>query len=163
VGRVKALALPVVIVVIPAKAGIQFHPGRSAHQAAERSQKYVKAGFDWVVDVDPEKFFDKVDHDVLISEVQKRFSDRRVLRLIREYMVAGVMIDDELHETVQRTPQDAQLSPFAVRIRETYGRLTCVESAFRSLKSSLGLRPNLHQNGERADTHLLIDVYPSFF
>ncbi len=84
-------------------ASFGFRPKRGAHQAIIRAQSHVKAGFHWAVDMDLEKFFDKVDHDVLIGEVRKRISDKRFLCLIRRYLTSGVLIDDVLHETVEGT------------------------------------------------------------
>ena len=86
-------------------ASFGFRPGRSAHQAIAKAQDYVKAGYTWVVDMDLEKFFDRVDHDVLMSEVRKRISDRRILTLIRRYLCAGVLIDETFHDMVEGTPQ----------------------------------------------------------
>jgi RNA-directed DNA polymerase len=68
-----------------------FRPGRNAHQAVARAQRYVKEGFSWVVDMDVEKFFDRVNHDKLMNEVAKRVKDRRVLRIIRRFLEAGVL------------------------------------------------------------------------
>jgi RNA-directed DNA polymerase len=68
------------------------------------------------VDIDLEKFFDRVDHDVLMGEVRKRISDRRVLRLIRGYLVSGVLLDDVLHETREGTPQGGPLSPLLANL-----------------------------------------------
>ena len=68
-----------------------FRPGRSAHQAVAQAQSYVAEGYEWVVDIDLEKFFDRVNHDILMDRVAKRISDKRLLRLIRAYLNAGVM------------------------------------------------------------------------
>ena len=70
-----------------------FRPGRSAHQAVTQAQQYVAAGFGYVVDIDLEKFFDRVNHDVLMSRVAARISDKRVLKLIRAFLNAGVLED----------------------------------------------------------------------
>ena len=67
-----------------------FRPGRSAHDAVRRAQQYVAAGHRWVVDMDLEKFFDRVNHDVLMARVARRIEHKRVLRLIRRYLQAGV-------------------------------------------------------------------------
>ena len=93
-----------------------FRPGRSAHQAIRQAQQYVKAGQRWVVDIDLEKFFDRVDHDKLMGKVRKRVSDPRVLQLIRGYLRCGVLINDALHETVAGTPQGGPLSPLLANL-----------------------------------------------
>ena len=68
-----------------------FRPGRSAHQAVARAQEYIQQGYDWVVDIDLEKFFDRVNHDVLMGRVARRISDKRMLKLIRGFLSSGVM------------------------------------------------------------------------
>ncbi len=68
-----------------------FRPGRSAHQAIEQSQEYIRQGYDWVVDIDLEKFFDRVNHDMLMARVARVVKDKRVLKLIRAYLNSGVM------------------------------------------------------------------------
>ena len=93
-----------------------FRPGRSAHQAVKQAQQYVKAGHRWVVDIDLEKFFDRVDHDKLMGRVRKRVRDPRVLQLIRGYLQCGVLINDALHETVAGTPQGGPLSPLLANL-----------------------------------------------
>ncbi len=93
-----------------------FRPGHSAHQAVLVAQAHVKAGYEWVVDIDLEKFFDRVDHDVLMGEVRKRVSDWRVLRLIRGYLESGILIDDALHERTEGTPQGGPLSPLLANL-----------------------------------------------
>jgi len=70
-----------------------FRPGRSAHQAVTAAQSHVEAGYRWVVDMDLEKFFDRVNHDVLMSRVARRVRDKRILKLIRSFLEAGVMFE----------------------------------------------------------------------
>jgi RNA-directed DNA polymerase len=93
-----------------------FRPRRSAHQAIRQAQKYMREDRTWVVDMDLEKFFDRVNHDKLMSEVTKRIKDRRVIKLIRRFLKAGVMEDDALHETVEGTPQGGPLSPLPANL-----------------------------------------------
>ncbi len=88
-----------------------FRPNRSAHQAVAAAQEHVAAGNRWVVDLDLEKFFDRVNHDLLMGRVAKRISDKRVLKLIRAYLNAGVMADGLTHPTEMGTPQGGPLSP----------------------------------------------------
>ena len=88
-----------------------FRPGRSAHQAVAQAQRYVAEGYEFVVDIDLEKFFDRVNHDLLMGRVAKRISDRRLLRLIRAYLNAGVMADGLVSPTDEGVPQGGPLSP----------------------------------------------------
>ncbi|WP_291785326.1 reverse transcriptase domain-containing protein [Luteibacter sp.] len=82
-----------------------FRPGRSAHQAVERAQGYIQAGHRWVVDLDLEQFFDRVSHDILMSRVAKRVSDKRILKLIRPFLTAGVLENGLVGATDEGTPQ----------------------------------------------------------
>jgi RNA-directed DNA polymerase len=88
-----------------------FRPGRSAHQAVARAQDYIQAGYRWVVDLDLEKFFDRVNHDILMSRVAKRVSDKRLLKLIRSFLTAGVLENGLVGATDEGTPQGGPLSP----------------------------------------------------
>lgn len=88
-----------------------FRPGRSAHDAVAQAQEYVIEGCDWVVDIDLEKFFDRVNHDKLMAKVAKRVEDKRLLRLIRGFLNAGVMANGLLSPTDEGTPQGGPLSP----------------------------------------------------
>lgn len=88
-----------------------FRPGRSAHQAVERARGYVAQGRVIVVDVDLEAFFDRVNHDVLMGRVAKRVTDKRVLKLIRAYLNAGIMADGVVSPRHEGTPQGGPLSP----------------------------------------------------
>jgi RNA-directed DNA polymerase len=88
-----------------------FRPGCSAHQAVVRAQQYIAAGRRWVVDIDLEKFFDRVNHDLLMGRVAKRVADKRVRQLIRGYLTAGVLADGLVGPTDEGTPQGGPLSP----------------------------------------------------
>lgn len=88
-----------------------FRPGRSAHQAIAQAQTYLEEGYRWVVDMDLEKFFDRVNHDVLMSRVARRVEDKRLLKLIRAFLNSGVMIDGLAEATPKGTPQGGPLSP----------------------------------------------------
>ena len=93
-----------------------FRPGRSAHQAVLAAQTYVQSGRRVVVDVDLEKFFDRVNHDILIDRVQKRIGDAGVIRLIRAYLNSGIMKDGVVQERVTGTPQGGPLSPLLANV-----------------------------------------------
>lgn len=88
-----------------------FRPGRSAHQAIRQAQVYIQEGSRIVVDIDVEKFFDRVNHDKLLYLLAKRIEDKRVLRLIRQYLEAGVMTGGLVSPTEEGTPQGGPLSP----------------------------------------------------
>jgi group II intron reverse transcriptase/maturase len=93
-----------------------FRPGRSAHQAVRQAQTYVQEGYEWVVDIDLEKFFDRVNHDKLMARVVRVVKDKRVLKLIRAYLNAGVMINGVVMDTEEGTPQEGPLSPLLSNI-----------------------------------------------
>ena len=93
-----------------------FRPGRRAHDAVCEAQRYIQAGRKWVVDVDLEQFFDRVNHDVLMGKLAKRMGDRRVLRLIRRYLEAGMMASGVVVERYEGTPQGGPLSPLLANV-----------------------------------------------
>jgi RNA-directed DNA polymerase len=93
-----------------------FRPGRSAHQAVEAAQQYIAEGRRWVVDLDLEKFFDRVNHDRLMARIAARVSDKRMLKLIRAFLTAGVMEHGLVSPVDEGTPQGGPLSPLLSNI-----------------------------------------------
>ena len=93
-----------------------FRPGRRAHDAVCAAQRYIQEGRRWVADVDLEKFFDRVNHDVLMGRLVKRIADRRVRRLIRRYLEAGIMAEGVVMERYEGTPQGGPLSPLLANV-----------------------------------------------
>jgi RNA-directed DNA polymerase len=93
-----------------------FRPGHSAHQAVSEAQRYVQEGRRWVVDVDLERFFDRVNHDVLMGKLARRIADGQVLRLIRRYLNAGVLANGVALERQEGTPQGGPLSPLLANV-----------------------------------------------
>ena len=88
-----------------------FRPGRSAHQAVAQAQQYIAEGHGWCVDLDLEKFFDRVNHDKLMGRIARRVGDKRLLKLIRAFLNAGVMENGLVSPSVEGTPQGGPLSP----------------------------------------------------
>ena len=93
-----------------------FRPGRSAHHAIEQASKYIQEGKEWVVDIDLEKFFDKINHDRLMQRLSKGIGDKKLLRLIKAYLKAGMMDDGLIEQRVAGTPQGGPLSPLLSNI-----------------------------------------------
>lgn len=93
-----------------------FRPGRSAHDAVRAARKHVQEGKDWVVDMDITKFFDRVNHDILMGRIGRKIRDKRVLRLIGGYLRGGVMIEGVVQATEEGTPQGGPLSPLLANI-----------------------------------------------
>ena len=93
------------------EASFGFRPKHSAHQAVERAQAYIASGHRFVVDLDLEKFFDRVNHDILMGLVAKRVADKRLLKLIRGFLTAGVLDGGLVSPTEEGTPQGGPLSP----------------------------------------------------
>ena len=105
-----------------------FRPDKSAHDAVRAAQSYVQAGKNWVVDMDITKFFDRVNHDILMNRIGRRIRDKRVLGLIGRYLRAGVMVQGVVQASEEGTPQGGPLSPLLANIyldaldRELEGR-----------------------------------------
>jgi group II intron reverse transcriptase/maturase len=93
-----------------------FRPGRSAHDAVRAAQGYIREGKDWVVDLDIEKFFDRVNWDILMTRIGKTIRDKRVLKLIGRILRSGVMVNGVVIETEEGTPQGGPLSPLLANI-----------------------------------------------
>jgi group II intron reverse transcriptase/maturase len=93
-----------------------FRPGRNAHQAVNQAQKYLNEGKIWVIELDLEKFFDKVNHDRLMQLLSKTIADKRLLKLIRAYLRSGIMEDGTVSQRIEGTPQGSPLSPLLSNI-----------------------------------------------
>jgi RNA-directed DNA polymerase len=93
-----------------------FRRGRSAHHAIKQAKKFQSDGRDWVVDMDLAKFFDEVNHDLLIARVRRKVDDKRVIYLIRQYLRSGVVINRKVYKTTKGTPQGGPLSPLLSNI-----------------------------------------------
>ncbi len=98
------------------KSSYGFRPGRRAQDAVLQAQRYVQEGYRIVVDVDLEQFFDRVNHDVLMDRLAKRIDDKAVLRLIRRYLEAGIMVHGVITERYEGTPQGGPLSPLLANV-----------------------------------------------
>jgi len=88
-----------------------FRPGKNAHQAVKVARAHIQEGYGWVVDMDLEKFFDRVNHDVLMGRLAKRIADKRLLRIIRRYLQAGTMVHGVTMDRQEGTPQGGPMSP----------------------------------------------------
>ena len=133
-----------------------FRPARSAHDAVRRAQAYVQDGRSFVVDIDLEKFFDRVNHDMLMGRLAKRIADRRVLRLIRRYLNAGVLANGVVTERDEGTPQGGPLSPLLanVLLDEVDKELERRGHAFVRYADDLNVYVRTQRSGERVMTSL---------
>lgn len=116
VQQMMLLALTPVFEPMFSESSFGFRPGRSAHQAVRRAQEISRRGLNWVVDIDLEKFFDRVNHDVLMSRLSRRIADKRVLKLLRRFLNSGVLLDGVVVRTGEGTPQGGPLSPLLANV-----------------------------------------------
>jgi RNA-directed DNA polymerase len=128
-----------------------FRPGRSAHDAIAKAQSYLEEGYGWVVDIDLEKFFDRVQHDVLMSRVARRVEDKRLLKLIRAFLNSGVMVDGLTEATPEGTPQGGPLSPLLsnLLLDELDRELTSRELRFARYADDCNIYVRSQRAGER--------------
>jgi RNA-directed DNA polymerase len=128
-----------------------FRPGRSAHQAIETARAHVAAGHRWCVELDLEKFFDRVNHDVLMAHIQRQIEDKRVLRLIRRYLEAGTMSGGIASRRQEGTPQGGPLSPLLsnILLNELDQELARRGHRFVRYADDTNIYVRSHRTGER--------------
>ncbi len=107
-----------------------FRPGKSAQQAVLKAAEYMNEGYNWVVDIDLEKFFDTVEHDKMISILNKEIKDGKTLSLIRKFLVSGVMVGEQMEETEIGTPNDAPTAQNHADLRGVFYAMSSVAAAF---------------------------------
>jgi RNA-directed DNA polymerase len=133
-----------------------FRPNRSAHQAVLQSQQYLKQGYRWIVDIDLEKFFDRVNHDKLMSKVRERITDNRVVKLILGFLKSGIKDHDQLVETVEGTPQGGPLSPLLANLMLDQMDKELERRGHRFVRYADDL--NIHVKSKRAGRRVLKSV-----
>ena len=128
-----------------------FRTGRNAHQALRQARKYVKEGFDVVVDIDIEKFFDCVNHDILMSKLEKRIKDKRLLRIIRRFLESGMMLQGVVINREEGMPQGGNLSPMLsnLMLDELDKELTKRGHKFCRYADDCNIYVRSHKAGER--------------
>ena len=133
-----------------------FRPGRSAHDAVRAAQEHVEEGYQWVVDIDLERFFDTVNHDRLIARMKSVVKDKRILRLVNAYLKAGVMVSGVVIETVEGTPQGGPLSPLLSNIVLTELDRKLEERGHRFVRYADDC--NIYVKSERAAKRVMIST-----
>lgn len=128
-----------------------FRPGRSAHDAIHKASDYVKEGFVYVVDIDLEKFFDRVNHDILMSRVARYIKDKRLLKLIRSFLNAGIMQNGVVQSRREGTPQGGPLSPLLANVLLTDFDRELEERGHRFVRyaDDCNIYVQSHRSGER--------------
>ena len=128
-----------------------FRRGRSAHQAVRAAQEHIRSGRKWVVDIDLEKFFDRVNHDILMSRVAGKVEDSRVLKLIRRYLQAGMMQGGVVTARLEGTPQGGPLSPLLsnILLNDLDRELECRGHAFCRYADDCNIYVRSERSGQR--------------
>jgi retron-type reverse transcriptase len=115
-----------------------FRPNHSAHDAVIEAQRYIQEGYDWVVDVDLERFFDRVNHDVLMGRLARKIEDKRMLKILRGFLNAGVMLNGVVIDKDEGTPQGGPLSPLLANVLlDEIDKLLEARSSLRPLRRRL--------------------------
>jgi len=133
-----------------------FRPGRNAHDAVKAAQGYIQDGYTWVVDIDMERFFDTVNHDRLMARMKQTVEDKKVLRLVNEYLKAGVMVNGVVTGTEEGTPQGSPLSPILSNIVLTELDRKLEERGHRFVRYADDC--NIYVKSERAAKRVLVST-----